>query len=272
MGLSKAHGRGEVPSGLWQKCPACSKLLYRKKVEERLDCCPECGEHFRIGSARRIEITLDPGSFEEIGAEIQPRDVLGFEVDGKPYSARLRAEQKKTGLTEACRAGLGRIHGIRTILAVLDFGFMGGSMGTVVGEKVALALETARDLDLPAVVFSASGGARMHEGALSLMQMARTAAAVARHRTGKAPYVSVLTDPTTGGVTASFAALGDLILAEPNALIGFAGPRVIQNTIRAELPPGFQRSEFLVAKGFVDRIVPRWEMRNEIAAIMEYCL
>jgi acetyl-CoA carboxylase carboxyl transferase subunit beta len=247
-------------------------MLYRKTVEEKYDTCPDCGEHFRIDSRRRIELTFDEGSFREFGLDLRPRDVLEFVVDRKSYASRLIKEREKTGLDDACVCGFGRILGIEVTTAVMDFTFLGGSMGAVVGEKVALALETGRDRDLPCVVFASSGGARMHEGALSLMQMAKTAAAVAYHRTGKRPYIAVLSDPTTGGVTASFAALGDFTLAEPNALIGFAGPRVIQETIRAELPPGFQRSEFLMQKGFIDRIVPRPQMREELAAILEYCV
>lgn len=272
MGLSRAKDRKDTTTGLWLKCSGCSAMLYRSKVEEKQDTCPECGEHFRIGGWRRVEITADPGSFEEFGHELLPTDPLGFVVDGKAYGERLEAERKRRGTDEACVIGLCTIQGYRLVLAVLDFTFFGGSMGQVVGEKVALALETARDRDLPCVIFSASGGARMHEGALSLMQLAKTCAAVHYHRSGRAPYISVLADPTTGGVTASFAALGDVILAEPKALIGFAGPRVIQETIRSELPPGFQRSEFLLQKGFVDRIVHRTEMRAEIARILEYCL
>ena len=262
----------ESPTGLWLKCDGCAAMLYKSKVEEKLDTCPECGEHFRIGGWRRVEITADPDSFEEFGHDILPSDPLQFRVDGKSYGERLDAERKRKGTDEACITGFCAVKGLRTVLATLDFNFLGGSMGTVVGEKVALALETARDRELPCVIFSASGGARMHEGALSLMQLAKTSAAVQYHRSGKAPYVSVLTDPTTGGVTASFAALGDVILAEPKALIGFAGPRVIQETIRSELPPGFQRSEFLLQHGFVDRIVHRLHMRDEIARILEYCL
>jgi acetyl-CoA carboxylase carboxyl transferase subunit beta len=247
-------------------------MLYKSKVEEKLDTCPDCGEHFRVDGRRRVAITADPGSFREIGFDLLPSDPLRFSVDGKAYGERLQQERKRKGTDEACLAGYCTIHGLQTVIAVLDFSFFGGSMGTVVGEKVALALEAARERDLPCVVFSSSGGARMHEGALSLMQLAKTSAAVQRHRTGKRPYISVLTDPTTGGVTASFAALGDVILAEPKALIGFAGPRVIQETIRSELPPGFQRSEFLLQRGFVDRIVHRLEMREELARILEYCL
>jgi acetyl-CoA carboxylase carboxyl transferase subunit beta len=273
VGVSRSRARSsDTPSGLWLKCNGCASLLYRKAVEEKLDTCPDCGEHFRIGSRRRVAITLDPGTFDEIGADLRPRDVLHFVVDRKSYAYRLQKEREKTGLHDACIAGFGRLKGMRLVVAAMDFTFLGGSMGHVVGEKVALSLEVARDHDLPCVVFASSGGARMHEGALSLMQLAKTSAAVARHRTGRAPFISVLTDPTTGGVTASFAALGDIILAEPKALIGFAGPRVIQETIRSELPPGFQRAEFLKQKGFVDRIVPRGEMREELARILEYTL
>jgi acetyl-CoA carboxylase carboxyl transferase subunit beta len=270
--MGSARHRKETPTGLWLKCSGCEAMLYKSKVEEKLDTCPECGEHFRIGGWRRIEITADPGSFEEFARDFPPSDPLGFTVDGKTYAERLEAERERKGTDEACIAGFCTIEGCRVVLAALDFTFMGGSMGTVVGEKVAVALETARDRELPCVIFSSSGGARMHEGALSLMQLAKTSAAVHYHRSGRAPFISVLTDPTTGGVTASFAALGDVTLAEPKALIGFAGPRVIQETIRSELPPGFQRSEFLLQKGFVDRIVHRLEMRREIARILEYCL
>ena len=271
MGQSRA-GKRETPTGLWTKCEGCSAMLYRSKVEEKLDTCPECGEHFRIGAARRMEITADPGTFEEFGHDLVPADPLRFVVDGKAYGERLEVERKRRGVNDACLTGFAAVKGLRTVIAAMDFTFFGGSMGTVVGEKVALSLETARDHGLPCIVFSSSGGARMHEGALSLMQMAKTSAAVAYHRTGRAPFLSVLTDPTTGGVTASFAALGDVILAEPRALIGFAGPRVIQETIRSELPAGFQRSEFLVQKGFVDLIVHRLQMRDTLAQVLEYCL
>ncbi|MCK6479164.1 MAG: acetyl-CoA carboxylase carboxyltransferase subunit beta [Planctomycetaceae bacterium] len=271
MGQSRA-GKRETPTGLWTKCDGCSAMLYRSKVEEKLDTCPECGEHFRIGGARRIAITADPGTFEEFGHELKGGDPLGFTVDGKSYGSRLVQERKRRGVNDACITGFAQVKGLRAVLAAMDFTFFGGSMGSIVGEKVALALETARDRGLPCIVFSSSGGARMHEGALSLMQMAKTSAAVAYHRTGRAPFISVLTDPTTGGVTASFAALGDVIIAEPKALIGFAGPRVIQETIRSELPPGFQRSEFLLQKGFVDLIVHRLDMRDRLAQLLEYCL
>jgi acetyl-CoA carboxylase carboxyl transferase subunit beta len=253
-------------------CKSCGEMLYRSKVEENLDVCPNCDEHFRIAGRRRIEVTLDEGTFQEIGQDLVPRDVLQFSVDGKSYRERLLKERKRKKTNDAVIIGFGDIKGLRCFVAVMDFAFLGGSMGAIVGEKVAVALETAYEHELPCVLFAASGGARMHEGALSLMQMAKTSAAVARHKTGGAPYIVVLTDPTTGGVTASFAALGDFTLAEPKALIGFAGPRVIQETIRSELPEGFQRSEFLLEHGFVDRIVSRLDMRDTIAKILEYCL
>jgi acetyl-CoA carboxylase carboxyl transferase subunit beta len=256
----------EMPEGLWQRCTSCHEYIYKKQIEENDECCPHCGEHFPISSRRRVAVTADEGTFEEIGADVTGRDVLGFQ-DGKgSYADKLVKARRSTGLGDACVAGRCRIEGVRAVIAVLDFGFLGGSMGHAVGEKVALAIDTAREERLPCVVFSASGGARMHEGALSLMQMAKTSAAVHRFKQEtRAPYVTVLTNPTTGGVTASFAALGDLIFAEPKALIGFAGPRVIKNTIRQDLPKGFQTSEFLKEKGFVDRIVPRREMREALA-------
>jgi acetyl-CoA carboxylase carboxyl transferase subunit beta len=264
----------DMPSGLWMKCrsAACGKMVYRKQVEERLGVCPECGFHEKISAARRAEITLDPDSFKPLGEEVLPKDVLEF-IDREPYGQKIAQAQKKTGRSEAALVGAGEIKGIRVVFGSLDFGFFGGSMGQVVGERVTSAVEKAVEEELPLILFSSSGGARMQEGALSLMQMAKTSAAIARlKRNPHSPYVSVLTDPTTGGVTASFAALGDLILAEPGALIGFAGPRVIQTTLRTDLPEGFQRAEFLLDRGFIDRIVPRTEMRDELARIIEYCL
>jgi acetyl-CoA carboxylase carboxyl transferase subunit beta len=256
----------EMPEGLWQVCPACEKYVYKKQVEESLECCPECGEHFSISARRRIAVTADEGTFDEIGADVLGRDVLGFHDSKGSYADKLVKARKSSGLGDACVAGRCRIHGVRAVVASLDFGFLGGSMGHAVGEKVAMAVDAAREENLPCVVFSASGGARMHEGALSLMQMSKTSASIHRFKAeAKAPYVAVLTNPTTGGVTASFAALGDLIFAEPKALIGFAGPRVIKNTIRQDLPKGFQTSEFLLEKGFVDRIVPRKELRETLA-------
>ncbi|MCG3133652.1 MAG: Acetyl-coenzyme A carboxylase carboxyl transferase subunit beta [Planctomycetes bacterium] len=258
----------EIPEGLWQVCDCCKEYIDRRQIEDALECCPKCGEHFPIGSRRRMEITADPGTFEEIGADVQSRDVLGFH-DGKGgYAEKLVRARKSTGLGDACVAGRAKLLGRPVVLASLDFEFMGGSMGHAVGEKVAMALDAAREAGVPCVVFSASGGARMHEGAVSLMQMSKTSASIQRFKsTTRAPFVSVLTNPTTGGVTASFAALGDVILAEPKALIGFAGPRVIKNTIRQNLPEGFQTSEFLKEKGFVDRIVARKDMRESLGRI-----
>lgn len=256
----------EMPEGLWQRCTGCEEYIYKKQIEEHHECCPLCGEHFPISARRRIAVTADEGTFEEIGADVLGSDVLGFH-DGKgSYADKLVKARAASGLGDACISGRCRIQGVRAVISVLDFGFMGGSMGHAVGEKVAMAIDAAREERVPCVVFSASGGARMHEGALSLMQLAKTSAAVHRFKQeARAPYVTVLTNPTTGGVTASFAALGDLIYAEPKALIGFAGPRVIKNTIRQDLPKGFQTSEFLKEKGFVDRIVPRREMRDALA-------
>ena len=263
----------EMPEGLWQVCTGCEEYIYIKQIEDNLDCCPECDEHFRISAVRRAAVTADPGTFEEIGSDVQGRDVLGF-VDGKgPYADKLEKTRSKTSMGAACLLGRARIQGIQTMIAALDFRFMGGSMGWAEGEKVAMALEMALEERLPCVIFSASGGARMHEGALSLMQMSKTSAAVSRFKErGRMPFVSVLTNPTTGGVTASFAALGDVILAEPKALIGFAGPRVIKETIRQDLPKGFQRSEFLLEKGFVDRVVPRSEMRDTLARLFAFTM
>ncbi len=263
----------EMPEGLWKVCSGCDKYVYKQQIEEALNCCPECGEHFPLSGYPRIDVTADPDSFDEIASDVISKDVLGF-VDGKgPYAKKLKKTRAKSRASDACVVGRARIDGVATILGALDFSFMGGSMGYAVGEKVAIALETALAEELPCVIFSASGGARMHEGALSLMQMAKTSAAVHRFKErGRWPFISVLTHPTTGGVTASFSALGDITLAEPKALIGFAGPRVIENTIRQELPEGFQRSEFLMEKGYIDRIVPRNEMRETLSKLFTLLL
>lgn len=260
----------EMPDGLWMRCTGCEAMLYRKTVAENLDVCPRCGEHFRVGGRRRIEQLADPGSFEELFAEIAPADPLGFHWSGKSYADRLAKEQKETGVTESMLTGVAYIKGRRVALGVMAGDFLMGSMGSVLGEKLTRLIEYATREKLPLVVVCISGGARMHEGALSLMQMGKTAAALARYDDAGGLYLSVLTDPTTGGTTASFAMLGDVILAEPRALIGFAGPRVIANTIKAELPEGFQRAEFLLEKGFVDMIVPRHELRSEIARLIDY--
>jgi acetyl-CoA carboxylase carboxyl transferase subunit beta len=259
----------DLPEGLWMRCPSCEAMLYRKAVEQNLHVCPECDHHFRIDAEQRIKQLVDPGSFEPLWEDLAPKDALKF-TDRVPYKDRIKATQKKTGQKDALMSGRGFIKGRGVVLAVMDTRFMMASMGSVVGEKITRAIELGTQEDKPVIVVSASGGARMQESALSLAQMAKTSAALARLDDAGGLFLSVLTDPTTGGVTASFAMLGDLILAEPKALIGFAGPRVIANTVRQELPDGFQRSEFLQDKGFVDRVVHRKDLRNEIARLIDY--
>ncbi len=261
----------EVPDGLWLRCPGCEKMLYRKTVSENLDVCPECQYHFRVGGRTRVKQLTDPDSFEELFADIAPTDPLNFKWLGQSYAGRIKAEQAKTGNTEAVLTGIGYVKGRRLALGIMDGDFLMGSMGSVLGEKLSLLIEEATRASLPLVIICMSGGARMHEGALSLMQMAKTSAALARFDDAGGLYISVLADPTTGGTTASFAMLGDVIIAEPGALIGFAGQRVIANTIKAELPEGFQRAEFLLAHGFIDMITPRGELRSEIARLIDYC-
>jgi acetyl-CoA carboxylase carboxyl transferase subunit beta len=252
---------------LWTKCPSCEEMLFNKQLEKVLRVCPACGHHFRLSAAARLEQLLDDGPFEERDAGLQSADPLGF-VDAKAYPDRILAAQAATGLRDAAVWGLGRIDGRPVAICVMDFGFMGGSMGAVVGEKVARATEHALAARIPLVIVSASGGARMQEGTLALMQLAKTMAARERLRSGGVPYVSILSDPTTGGVFASFAVDGDVNLAEPNALIGFAGARVSAGTIAQELPPGFQRAEFLFEHGFVDRVVHRSELRAELSRLI----
>jgi acetyl-CoA carboxylase carboxyl transferase subunit beta len=258
-----------IPEGLWLRCPSCGKMVYRRHLEANLHVCPECEHHFRIGAAERITQLADPGSFQPMFTGLQPMDPLQFR-DLKSYKERLAAEQRKTGQLDAVKAGRMFIKGREAMVACLDLTFMMGSMGSVVGEVLTRTIEEATRTGLPLVIVSCSGGARMQESGLSLMQMAKTSAALARLDDAGGLFISVLTDPTTGGVTASFAMLGDIILAEPKALVGFAGPRVIQQTIRQELPEGFQRSEFLKKAGLVDRVVPRAQMRNELARVIDY--
>jgi acetyl-CoA carboxylase carboxyl transferase subunit beta len=258
-----------VPEGLWIKCPGCAETVFKKSVEANLHVCPKCQHHMRVSGRQRIEQLTDPGSFEPFNQDMSPADPLGF-VDEKPYIQRIRDTQKKTGENDAVQSGYGFIKGRKVVLAAMDFKFFGGSMGSVVGEKITQAIERATDANLPLVIVSCSGGARMQESGFSLMQMAKTSAALARLHESKGLYISVLADPTTGGVTASFAMLGDVIFAEPKALIGFAGPRVIAQTIRQELPPGFQTAEFLLDAGFVDRIVHRKDLRSEISRVIDY--
>ena len=261
---------GGIPEGLWMRCPECGDMLFRKVVEEALNVCPNCQYHFRVSAAMRIEQLVDPGSFEERYADVEPADPLKF-TDRKSYKERLKAEQEKTGRPDAVICGKGFIKGRPIMLAAMDPTFMMGSMGSVVGEKITRTIEAAADEKLPLLIVSCSGGARMQESTLSLMQMAKTSAALGRLDDAKQLFISLLADPTTGGVTASFAMLGDFILAEPKALIGFAGPRTIWNTIKVELPEGFQRSEFLQEHGFVDFVVHRKDLRSEIARLVDYC-
>jgi len=253
--------------GLWAKCEECDEIIYRQEIEKNLNVCPACGHHMAWPARLRLKELLDPGSFEEMDQALEPQDPLGFS-DSKRYKDRLRSTRKSLGETDAFVSGLGRIEGKQVSVGCFVFEFMGGSMGSVVGEKVTRVFERAHELKCPALVFSASGGARMQEGIFSLMQMAKTSAAIARFREIRRPYISVMLHPTTGGVAASFAWLGDVIIAEPKALIGFAGPRVIEQTIRQKLPEGFQRSEFLLEHGMIDSIVHRKELRQKLGQLL----
>ena len=263
--------RKEMPKGLWVKCPGCAQTLFQKAVTENMDVCPQCNYHFRIGAKARIKYLADEGTFEQILMDLVTADPLGFSYKGTKYKERAKSAEKTAAGKEAILVGKAFIKGRAVMLAVMDFNFLGGSMGAVVGEKLVAATEKAIEESLPLVVVSASGGARMHEGVISLGQMAKTSAALAKLDDSGGLFISVLTDPTTGGVTASFAMLGDVIIAEPQALIGFAGPRTIYQTIKIELPDGFQRSEFLLDHGFIDMIVHRRDLRNEIARLIDYC-
>jgi len=263
----KGGNKKTVPEGLWTKCPSCDAVLYRAEVERNLDVCPKCSHHNRIGARRRLDIFLDPEPREEIGAELEPADPLKFK-DSKKYKDRIAAAQKATGEKDALIAMRGRLKGSDVVACAFEFAFMGGSMGSVVGERFVRAVSAAMESECPLVCFSASGGARMQESLFSLMQMAKTSAALNRLARRGLPFVSVMTDPTMGGVSASLAMLGDINVAEPKALIGFAGPRVIEQTVREKLPEGFQRSEFLLEKGAIDLIVDRREMRDRIAKLL----
>ena len=258
-----------IAEGLWIKCESCKEIVYRAEVDRAGRVCPKCRYPFRIGARERILSLVDEGSFEERETALRSRDPLGFK-DAKKYTDRLKAARNKTGLEEAVITGLGRIGGYPVAIAVFEFDFLGGSMASVVGEKLTRTIELAVAKRLPLLIVSASGGARMQEGILSLMQMAKTSAALQRLSDARLPYLSLLTDPTTGGVTASFAMLGDVILAEPRALIGFAGPRVIAETIRQPLPEGFQRSEFLLEHGQIDLVVERRELRETLRRILGF--
>lgn len=258
--------RRDMPAGIWAKCPRCRNLIYRKELERNLKVCPKCNYHHRLSALERLEITLDEGGFTEYDAAVSSTDPLGFEA----YPAKLAEARQKSGLPEAAVTGEGTIDRYQTAVGALDFSFMGGSMGSAVGEKVARVAERARERRLPLIIFSASGGARMQEGVLSLMQLAKTSAAIGRLHDAGLPYISVMCDPTTGGVTASFAFLGDIVLAEPGALIGFAGRRVIEQTIRRKLPEDFQTAEFCLKKGLLDMVVPREAMRPTLARLLAF--
>ncbi len=262
----------EMPGNLWTKCPECEKMLFNKELDENCKVCMNCSFHFKIDASERLRYLLDEGSFEEIDAGMIAVDALQFVDDKSPYSEKLAKTREKTGRNEAMVIGLGRLRTRRIAVGTLEFNFMGGSMGVVVGEKVARITELATEQRLPLILMSASGGARMHEGTLSLMQMAKTCAALGRFHAAGCLSISVLTHPTTGGVTASWATMADVVLAEPKSLIGFAGPRVIKNTIRQELPEGFQTSEFLIERGQIDRIVPRPRLVEEIDALFTFLL
>ena len=258
-----------VPEGLWIKCPGCSQLIYKKDLEESLYVCPKCTHHFRIGAADRLKALFDRGEYAEHFPNLVSVDPLQF-TDTKPYRERLQKTIADTGMKDAVIVATGRLEGVDVVVAAMEYTFIGGSMGVVVGEKITRAIEMALERRQPAIVVSCSGGARMMEGALSLMQMAKVSAALARLDRARLPFISILTDPTTGGVTASFAMLGDLNIAEPKALIGFAGPRVIEQTIRQKLPEGFQRSEFLVDHGMIDLVVDRRDLKSTLARTLRF--
>ncbi|MEQ8767602.1 MAG: acetyl-CoA carboxylase, carboxyltransferase subunit beta [Planctomycetota bacterium] len=268
MGWNRFRKKKEMPSGLWLKCDTCGAMIFKRDMEKKFKVCPECDHHFVLNSAERIELLIDEGTWEETHADLTATDRLHF-VDKVPYTDRIEKTVEKTGMNEAMVIGSGELGGRKIILGILDFSYMGGSMGVIVGEKVTLAIEHAEREKLPLLLIISSGGARMQEGALSLMQMAKTCNALARFDTAGGLYISVLTHPTTGGVIASFAPMADVVIAEPGALIGFAGPRVIQTTLKQDLPPGFQRSEFLLEHGQVDRIVSRDQMKDEIGMLID---
>jgi acetyl-CoA carboxylase carboxyl transferase subunit beta len=266
---STAEKPSRVPEGLWVKCPGCSQLIYKKDLEQSLNVCPKCAHHFRISAAERLKMLFDDGQYTEHFPNLTSTDPLEFN-DTKPYRERLDKTMEATGQKDAVVVATGRLDSLDVVVAAMEYSFIGGSMGVVVGEKIARAIEMAIARRQPAIVISCSGGARMMEGALSLMQMAKVSAALARLDRARLPFISVLTDPTTGGVTASFAMLGDLNIAEPKALIGFAGPRVIEQTIRQKLPEGFQRSEFLIEHGMLDLVVDRRDMKATIARALRF--
>jgi acetyl-CoA carboxylase carboxyl transferase subunit beta len=259
----------DIPEGLWTKCPKCATMLYDKELDENLKVCMKCNHHFPIGARERIHSLVETCSFEEMDAEMESVDVLEF-TGVASYKDKLQSYMRGTGLKDAVITGVGRIHAHRVALGVMDFGFLGGSMGSVVGEKLTRMIEAATEKGLPVAIISTSGGARMYEGMFSLMQMAKTCGALAYHAKARLPYISILTHPTTAGVMASYASVGDIIIAEPCAMIGFAGPRVIKDTTQAELPPGFQTAEFLLDHGLIDAIVPRKEIKEKLAYYLDF--
>jgi acetyl-CoA carboxylase carboxyl transferase subunit beta len=261
--------RQTIPEGLWIKCDDCKEIVYRKDVEQNFNVCPRCGWHFRMTARERFELLFDDRGFREFATNLRSADPLGFR-DTKRYKDRLKVYEARVGPGDAVRCAEGKLDGKPLIICAMEYDFMGGSMGSVVGEKITLAIERAVDKKLPLIIVSCSGGARMQEGILSLMQMAKISAALERLRAAHLPYISILTDPTTGGVTASFAMLGDVHIAEPKALIGFAGPRVIEQTIRQKLPEGFQRSEFLLEHGMIDLITQRADMKPTVARLIAH--
>ncbi|HEY7188232.1 MAG TPA: acetyl-CoA carboxylase, carboxyltransferase subunit beta [Vicinamibacterales bacterium] len=266
---STAEKPSRVPEGLWVKCPGCTQLIYNKDLEATLNVCPKCAHHFRISATERLKALFDDAEYQEHFADLTSIDPLQF-TDTKPYRDRLKSSQASSGLKDSVIVATGRLDAIDVVVAAMEYSFIGGSMGVVAGEKITRAIEMAFDKRQPAIVISCSGGARMMEGALSLMQMAKVSAALARLDRARLPFISILTDPTTGGVTASFAMLGDLNIAEPKALIGFAGPRVIEQTIRQKLPEGFQRSEFLVERGMLDLVVDRRDMKATLSRALRF--
>ena len=264
---TEGGNKRNVPAGLWVKCPGCGAVLYRSEIERNFDVCPKCSYHMRQTARRRLALFLDDGEQHELGAGLSPSDPLEF-VDSKPYPERVTQARKKTGETDALVVLMGEVHGVPVVASAFEFEFLGGSMGSVVGERFARAAEACLEYRVPLVTFSASGGARMQEALFSLMQMAKTSSSLSQLRAARIPFISVLTDPTMGGVSASLAMLGDINIAEPGALVGFAGPRVIEQTVRETLPEGFQRSEFLLEHGAIDMIADRREMRGRIAALL----
>jgi acetyl-CoA carboxylase carboxyl transferase subunit beta len=261
--------KSKVPQGLWEKCPGCQRVIYKKDLEKNLWVCAQCGYHFKISAKDRIDSLVEPGSFKEMNSNIGSLDPLEF-TDTEKYCDRYKKAREKSKMNDACLTGTAMIGKNRAAIAVMDFFFMGGSMGAALGEKITLMTEFATENRLPLIIVSTSGGARMQEGIFSLMQMAKTSAALARHAKAGLMFISILVDPTTGGVTASYSMLGDIIIAEPNALICFAGPRVIEQTIRQKLPEGFQRSEFLLKHGIIDMVVPRSELHDKLEFILDF--